>query len=139
MMVSAKVRCSSVVVGSMDHVGKLFWVSVALSGLAQEDALCPGACEWLRCCQLAWLLPPLLSHPCAAPRRCCLLLLIASAHQTFSPARGFLRSQAVASGLHWGLRSGEGAGVGWGCNPAPWPPQPSAALRHAAHILALER
>jgi len=120
----AKVRRSSVVAGSVDRVGKLFWVLVVVSGLAQEAALCLGACAWLRCCRLAWLRLRLLSRPWAAPRRCCLLLPVASAGQMLSLECGFLRAQAVARPV---LRLRSRAGVGWGSGPAPWLPSACCA------------
>lgn len=55
--------------------------------------------------------------PLAAVWRDWLLFLVVSAH--WKPSMWFSVARAEEE---------EGAGVGWGCDPAPWPPWPWAAL-----------
>lgn len=70
MKVSGKVRCSSVVVGSMDRVGKLFRVSVVLSGRCRV----PGSLR------AAAVLPAgLAAAPAAEPSPCSSTEVLSSA------------------------------------------------------------
>lgn len=59
--------------------------------------------------------------PLAAPWRGWLLFLVARAPWKPSTRLSVARAEEE-----------EGAGVGWGCDPAPWPPWPWAALQHVA-------
>lgn len=118
MMLPAQIRCYCVA-GSIDHVGKPFWVSAALSGMPRKLP-CAG------CCQLDTAEPPCSSMEGLGFVPGCPLEA-----QYMASCEPRLWPMACA-------RAEEEEGAGWGCDPAPWPAWPWAALQHVAHFVAPE-